>query len=137
MRRLRRAAFSAVQLATRDLPELLWNAPLGPQRAVAFTRLPLRGVSRIRATHGGSVNYVVLAVLAGGLNRFLAAYGRETRGLELTALVPVSCGRPTKAAELGKPPIGLSVDADLVPDLEKLERELEAAFASLLGSAGG
>jgi hypothetical protein len=31
--------------------------------------------------------------------------------------------------------VGLSADADLVPDLEKLERELEAAFASLLGSA--
>jgi diacylglycerol O-acyltransferase len=249
MRKLRGAAFSALQLATRDLPELPWNAPLGPRRAVAFTRLPLRGVSRIRAAHGGSVNDVVLAVLAGGLKRFLEAYGRETRGLELTALVPVSLRSADQAAELGNriaamlvplavdpagevprlaatraatdrlkrsgawtgidallelvdglPPtlvaavgqrlslgrlanviatnvpgpketrwlcgaratelrplvpladglglglavfsydgwlhVGLSADADLVPDLEKLERELEVAFASLLGSAG-
>ena len=33
--------------------------------------------------------------------------------------------------------IGLAADADLVPDLEKLEQALEEAFASLLGSARG
>jgi diacylglycerol O-acyltransferase len=250
MRRLRDAAFSALQLATHELPALPWNAPLGPRRAVAFTRLPMRGVRSIRAAHGGSVNDVVLTVLAGGLKRFLEASGRDTRGLELTALVPVSLRSPEQAAELGNrisamlvplavdpagelprlaatraaterlktsgawtgidallelvdglPPalvatvgqrlslgrlanviatnvpgprqtrwlcgaralelrplvpladglglglavfsydgwlhVGLAADADRVPDLEKLERELEAAFASLLGSAAG
>jgi WS/DGAT/MGAT family acyltransferase len=249
MRRLRDAAFSALQLATSELVELPWNAPLGPKRAVAFTRLPLRGVRAIRATHGGSVNDVVLATLAGGLKRWLEAHGRDTRGLELTALVPVSLRSPDQAASLGnrisamlvplavdpagevarlaatraaterlkssgawtgidallelvdglpaalvatvgqrlslgrlanvistnvpgpketrwlcglralelRPlvpiadglglglavfsydgwlHIGLAADADLVPDLEKLERGLEEAFASLLGSAG-
>src|SRR5262245_2805352 len=101
MRRLRDAAFSAVQLATRDLPELPWNAPLGPRRAVAFTRLPLHGVRRIRSALGGSVNDVVLAVLAGGLKRWLEGYGRDTRGLELTALVPVSLRSPVEARQLG------------------------------------
>jgi hypothetical protein len=33
--------------------------------------------------------------------------------------------------------IGLAADADLVPDLEKLERSLEEAFAALLASASG
>jgi WS/DGAT/MGAT family acyltransferase len=101
MRRLRNAAFSALQLATSELPELPWNAPLGPRRAVAFTKLPLRGVKSIRTAHGGSLNDVVLSVLAGGLKRFLEAYGRDTRGLELTALVPVSLRSPDQAAELG------------------------------------
>jgi len=110
MRRLRDAAFSALQLATRELPTLPWNAPLGPRRAVAFTRLPMRGVRAIRARHGGSVNDVVLAVLAGGLKRFLEAYGRDTRGLELTALVPVSLRTADQAAQLGN-----RISAMLVP----------------------
>ena len=101
MRRLRDAAFSALQLATRDLPALPWNAPLGPRRAVAFTKLPLAGVRSIRSAHGGSVNDVVLATLAGGLKRWLESHGRDTRGLELTALVPVSLRSSAEAAQLG------------------------------------
>jgi WS/DGAT/MGAT family acyltransferase len=101
VRRLRDAAFGALQLAAKDVPELPWNAPLGPRRAVAFTKLPLAGVRRIKSARGGSVNDVVLAVLAGGLKRWLESHGRATRGLELTALVPVSLRSAPAAAELG------------------------------------
>jgi WS/DGAT/MGAT family acyltransferase len=110
MARLRNAAFSALQLATSELVTLPWNAPLGPRRAVAFTKLPLRGVRSIRAQHGGSVNDVVLATLAGGLKRWLEAGGRDTRGLELRALVPVSLRSPDEAAQLGN-----RISAMLVP----------------------
>ena len=108
--RLRDAAFSALQLATSELVTLPWNAPLGPRRAVAFTKLPLRGVRSIRAQHGGSVNDVVLATLAGGLKRWLEAHGQDTRGLELRALVPVSLRSPDEAADLGN-----RISAMLVP----------------------
>jgi WS/DGAT/MGAT family acyltransferase len=110
MARLRNAAFSALQLATSELVTLPWNAPLGPRRAVAFTKLPMRGVRSIRARHGGSVNDVVLATLAGGLKRWLEAGGRDTRGLELRALVPVSLRSPDQAAQLGN-----RISAMLVP----------------------
>jgi len=53
MRRLRDAAFSAVRLAAGDLPSMPWNAPIGPRRRLAFARLPMEGVRRIRATRGG------------------------------------------------------------------------------------
>jgi len=99
--RLRNAAFSALQLAADDVEQLAWNAPLGPRRAVAFTKLPFEGVRQIRRARGGSVNDVVLSVLAGGLKRWLEANGRSTRGLELTALVPVSLRSPPEAAQLG------------------------------------
>src|SRR5438270_541572 len=39
---------------------------------------------------GGTVNDVLLAVVAGALRKFLIARGRRTEGLELRALVPVS-----------------------------------------------
>jgi WS/DGAT/MGAT family acyltransferase len=108
--RLRGAAFSALRLAADDVVPLPWNAPIGPRRALAFTRLSMASVRRIREARGGSVNDVVLATLAGGLRRFLEADGFETRGLELTALVPVSLRSPAEAAELGN-----RISAMLVP----------------------
>jgi WS/DGAT/MGAT family acyltransferase len=108
--RLRDAAFSALQLATSELVTLPWNQPLGPRRAVAFTKLPMSGVRSIRSRLGGSVNDVVLATLAGGLKRWLEAHGHDTRGLELRALVPVSLRSPHQAAELGN-----RISAMLVP----------------------
>jgi len=110
VRRLRDAAFSAVQLATRDLPAMPWNQPVGRGRQLCFTRLPLSGVKRVRELRGGTVNDVVLCVLAGGLHRHLRANGIATRGLELTALVPVSLRRPEEALSLGN-----RISAMLVP----------------------
>jgi NRPS condensation-like uncharacterized protein len=109
-RRIRDAAFSALQLATGELVTLPWNQPLGPRRSVAFTRLPMGGVRDIRARHGCSVNDVVLSTLAGGLKRWLEAHGHDTRGIELRALVPVSLRSPDQAASLGN-----RISAMLVP----------------------
>jgi WS/DGAT/MGAT family acyltransferase len=108
--KLRDAAFSALRLAADDVPTLPWNAPLGARRVVGFTKLSLAGVRAIRDAHGGSVNDVVLAALAGGLKRLLEGQGHDTRGLELTALVPVSLRAAPDAAALGN-----RISAMLVP----------------------
>jgi len=110
VRKLRTAAWSAIQLAIGDVPEMPWNAPIGATRGLAFTRLPLAGVKRIRALRGGTVNDVVLCVLAGGLHRYLRANGVATRGLELTALVPVSLRSAEEVLTLGN-----RISAMLVP----------------------
>jgi WS/DGAT/MGAT family acyltransferase len=107
---LRDAAWSAVQLATGDIPEMPWNERLGPRRELCFSRLPLEGVARVRRARGGTINDVVLCVLAGGLHRYLASIGIRTRGLELTALVPVSLRRADEGAALGN-----RISAILVP----------------------
>lgn len=108
--RMRDAAFSALKLAADDVPTLPWNALLGSRRVVGFTKLSLAGVRTIRDAHGGSLNDVVLATLAGGLKRLLEGQGQETRGLELTALVPVSLRAAPDAADLGN-----RISAMLVP----------------------
>ena len=121
MRRLRDAAYGAVRLATADVPTLPWNAKLGWRRALSFTRLPLAGVSRIRAAHGGTVNDVVLCVLAGGLHRYLRASGVPTRGLEAIALVPVSLRRPEESHRLGNRISGMLVPLAIDP-LQEIPR---------------
>jgi WS/DGAT/MGAT family acyltransferase len=108
--RLRQAAWAAVQLATDDVPVMPWNAPIGPHRRLAFTRLPLEVVRRVRRARGGTVNDVVLSTIAGGLRRYLEGHGIATRGLELTALVPVSLRSADEARTLGN-----RISAMLVP----------------------
>jgi WS/DGAT/MGAT family acyltransferase len=127
VQRLRDAVYSAAQLALDDIPELPWNARLGPRRRLALARLPMQGVARIRARLGGTLNDVVLCVLAGGLHRYLEANGVATRRLELTALVPVSLRSPEEARSLGN-----RISALLVPlavDLARDEPRLAATRA--------
>jgi diacylglycerol O-acyltransferase len=109
-RRLLDGAWSALRLLTDEIPELPWNAPLGPRRRLAVTRLPLAGVRRIRASRGGTVNDVVLCVLAGGLHRYLRGMGVDTARLEPTALVPVSLRSTEEAGTMGN-----RISAMLVP----------------------
>jgi len=135
LRRLRDAAYSAVRLATADVPVLPWNAPLGWRRTLAFTRLPLSGVSRIRSAHGGTVNDVVLCVLAGGLHRYLRGSGVATRGVEVVALVPVSLRRPEESHALGNRISGMLVPLAVDPTQELARLAATRAITDRLKSS--
>ena len=117
-RRLFDAAWSAVQLSAADVPELPWNAPIGPRRTLAFSRLRFADVQRIRKRRGGTVNDVVLTVLAGGLQRYLRAQGLATRGVEAVALVPVSLRSEAEGRDLGNRISALLVPLAVDPEAE-------------------
>jgi len=125
---LRRAAWSALQLAVRDIPELPWNTRIGPRRRLALTRIPLDGVKRIRAARGGTLNDVVLCFLAGGIRRYLEGNGVDVRSLEIVALVPVSLRGAEEVQGLGN-----RISAMLVPlciDRPEETARLEATRAA-------
>lgn len=107
---LRQAYDSVRHLASNGVSHLPWNAAVGCRRSVALTRLPFEGIRRARAAHGGTVNDVVLACLAGGLRRYLDASGYAASGFQPTALVPVNLRAPADAATLGN-----RISAMLVP----------------------
>ncbi|HEX6419564.1 MAG TPA: wax ester/triacylglycerol synthase family O-acyltransferase [Acidimicrobiales bacterium] len=70
-------------------PRTPWSAAITPHRSVAFARVSLADVKRIRAAFGVKVNDVVLAVVAGAVRRYLidrAALPAEP----LVAMCPVS-----------------------------------------------
>ncbi|HEU0088431.1 MAG TPA: wax ester/triacylglycerol synthase domain-containing protein [Pseudonocardiaceae bacterium] len=60
------------------------------RRGLGLARLELEQVRRIRTRFGGTVNDVLLAVLAGALREWLGARGHPVDGLSLRALIPVS-----------------------------------------------
>jgi WS/DGAT/MGAT family acyltransferase len=73
----------------------VFNAEIGEHRRFAIVQADLADFKRVKDTHGGTVNDVILSVVAGALGRYLRSHGHDTDGLELRALVPIS----TRAAE--------------------------------------
>jgi WS/DGAT/MGAT family acyltransferase len=93
LRRAREAVEGVGELAWAGLnpaPSTPLNVPIGPHRRMAVVRNDLEDFKRIKDALGGTVNDVVLAVVAGGLRTWLHSRGVRTEGLELRGLVPVS-----------------------------------------------
>jgi diacylglycerol O-acyltransferase / wax synthase len=74
--------------------------PVGPHRRWTWVRYPLADVKTIRAKLGGTVNDVVLTVIAGGFRALLQARGEATRNRTLKTLVPVSVRRQGESGQL-------------------------------------
>ncbi|WP_369217400.1 WS/DGAT domain-containing protein, partial [Streptomyces flavofungini] len=70
-------------------------------RATAGAVLDLDDVHRVRKAVGGTVNDVLIAVVAGALRRWLDERGDGSEGIEPRALVPVSRRRPRTAQPPG------------------------------------
>src|SRR6478735_6086228 len=82
-------------------PDTPLNVPIGPHRRLSFVRNDLADFKLVKNVLGGTVNDVVLSVVAGGLRTWLRARGVRTEGLELRALVPVSVRTKDDHGDLG------------------------------------
>jgi diacylglycerol O-acyltransferase len=82
-------------------PETPLNVPIGPHRRVWWIQSRLDDFREIKNALGGTVNDVVLAVVAGALGKWLRSRGVRTEGLELLALVPVSIRSEDERGSLG------------------------------------
>jgi diacylglycerol O-acyltransferase / wax synthase len=82
-------------------PDVPLNVPIGPHRRVWWVQSSLADFKTIKDALGGTVNDVVLAVVAGALGRWLRSRGVRSEGLELRALVPVSIRAEDEHGTLG------------------------------------
>jgi diacylglycerol O-acyltransferase len=82
-------------------PEVPLNTEIGPHRKYRWVHSRLEDFKVVKDTFGGTVNDVVLAVVAGALQEWLTARGVRTRGLALRALVPVSLRTDEERGMLG------------------------------------
>jgi diacylglycerol O-acyltransferase len=82
-------------------PETPLNVEIGPHRRFVWVRHELGDFKRVKNALGGTVNDVVLAVVAGALQKWLRSRGVRTEGLELRALVPVSTRARDEHHQLG------------------------------------
>ena len=85
----------AARAAVRPAPPGPLNVPIGSQRRFETVDASLEDYRRIRKVHGGTVNDVVLATLAGALRFWLMTRGEPVSpDSSLRALVPVSVQVP-------------------------------------------
>ena len=82
-------------------PETPLNVRIGPHRRIATTEAKLDDLKRIKTVLGGTVNDVVLAVVAGGLRRWMHSRGLRTEGVDMRVVVPMSTRSAADAGTLG------------------------------------
>ena len=82
-------------------PTVPLNVPIGSHRRVYWLQSDLADFKAVKNSLGGTVNDVFLAMVAGGLGRWLRTRGVETAGLELRGLVPVSIRAEDERHHLG------------------------------------
>ena len=66
------------------------NVEIGPHRRFDWTAMNLGAVKAVKAALGGTVNDVVLAVVAGAMRRYLGGRGVDVDRLDFRAMVPVN-----------------------------------------------
>jgi len=71
-------------------PHTPLNVDIGPHRRIGVVRFQLEEFKQVKNALGGTVNDVMLTVVAGALREWLHSRGVRTEGLELRGLVPVS-----------------------------------------------
>ncbi len=85
----RRHGSATAVIGTLGAPATRFNGEVGPHRRVRFVDLPLDDVKAVKSAAGVKLNDVVLAVVGGGLRRYLQRHD-ELPAAPLLAFVPVS-----------------------------------------------
>jgi WS/DGAT/MGAT family acyltransferase len=116
-------------------PETPLNVEIGSHRRIYWIETELEQFKAIKNSLGGTVNDVVLAVVAGALGRYMRLHDTPTEGVELRAMVPVSVRADIERGALGNRvaamwatlPVGLT---DPVERLQKLSGQMKGVKQS-------
>jgi diacylglycerol O-acyltransferase len=82
-------------------PASPYNVQIGPHRRFAWVDGDLAHFKAIKSALGGTVNDIVLSVVAGALRSHMQANGHEVDGIELKAMVPMSVRAEAQRGALG------------------------------------
>jgi WS/DGAT/MGAT family acyltransferase len=138
---MRRASELVVELARArpQAPMTPLNRPISPNRRYALASTDLATIKAVGRRSDGTVNDVILAVVAGMLGRYLAAAGPEAfadDGRPVVALVPVSVRAAAESEELGNRISTVFVDLPVQEhDLLERVRAISAQTRELKESA--
>lgn len=116
------------------------NGPLGPHRRWTWARASLEQMGEVRRVHGGTVNDVVLACIAGGFRELLIARG-DGVDRPVRTLVPVSARDEDQHGELNNRVTAMFADlpvdiVDPVARLHQVTRQMAGLKTSHEADAG-
>jgi diacylglycerol O-acyltransferase len=93
---------SSARTIARRAPDSPLNVPIGEQRRFGMAKTDLDDYKRVRKVHGGTVNDVVLATVAGALRTWLLTRGESVNpATTVRAMVPVSVRGDDPKGQLG------------------------------------
>ncbi len=129
-------AASALEMVAREeiraAPHTSLNQPIGIQRRFEVVPVPLAAIKSIRAELGGTVNDVVLAVVASGLKALLESRGEAPPEQGVRAMVPMNVRSAGEKLALGNKISSLFIDLPVCePDPVRRFRETAARAAAL------
>jgi WS/DGAT/MGAT family acyltransferase len=106
-----------------------FDGRVGPNRRFATVERPFSVFRSIKQALGGTVNDVVLTVVAGGVHALLESRGEATRGRTLRAMVPVSVRAPGDSGDIGNrvAPVFIDVPIGRMAARTRLRRVRAAA----------
>ncbi|MCY3968980.1 MAG: wax ester/triacylglycerol synthase family O-acyltransferase [Acidobacteria bacterium] len=127
-REMMSASSATLSVSATPAPRTVFNRPVGGDLGFAWAQFAFPTMRAVKSKLGGTVNDIVLTVLAGGLGRYLRSRGQDTAGLELRAMCPVSMRQENEHGQLGNlvsnmiAPLFVGVD----DPVERLEKERDA-----------
>ncbi|HEY5317988.1 MAG TPA: wax ester/triacylglycerol synthase family O-acyltransferase [Solirubrobacteraceae bacterium] len=112
-------------------PPSPFNVRIGPHRRFTWVRADLAAFKAVKNATGGTVNDVILTVVAGALGRYMRLHGHPTDGVVLKAMVPISVRADVDRGALGNQvsamwaplPVGMT---DPIQRLLRIRREMQA-----------
>jgi WS/DGAT/MGAT family acyltransferase len=121
----------------RMLPPTSLNRPTGPQRRLDAVAADLAVIRELGHAHGGTINDVILAAIAGALRALMASRGEE---LDLvTASVPVSARQAATGGQLGNQvgvmPVALPTRGDLAARVTQIAAITRARKTAARGTS--
>ncbi len=119
--RITNAMLSSMPALVQPAPRTPFNNMVSRERDVAWAQFSFTEIRAMRAALGGTINDVVLAVVAGGLGRYLRRQGWPTDGVELRAMCPVSMRRADGRGALGNQ-VSMMIAPLFVGILDPVER---------------
>ncbi len=122
------AAGSASLPSAAPAPRTPFNRPVSGEQGMAWAQFSFTELRAVKSALGGTVNDVVLALLAGGIGRYLRAHDHSTKGMELRALCPVSMRQQDQRGQLGNLVSGMIAPlfVGIEDPVERLSQEREA-----------
>ncbi len=142
---MRRAGESITRFTAEPVMMAPWNAGLvGPKRQLAWLRYGFAEFRDIRRAFGGTINDVVLTLVAEAAARYLAEHKQATRGQHLRLMCPVNVRREEDAGALGNRVSGVFPIFSVVPmpvadryravrrEMEQIKQSQEAQALALM-----
>jgi WS/DGAT/MGAT family acyltransferase len=131
-------------LSQGQAPRSIFNRPVGPNRRFAMAEAPVEDFKLVKDALGGTVNDVVLTVVASSLHRFLErrALG-TTPDQTLRTMVPVSTRDESQRMALGNRvtnifvdlPVGPMDPAERLHRITKVTKDLKSSHQALGATA--